>query len=143
MGSCLVAWKKACRPKDQGGLGIINLRAQNNALLLKFLHKFYNQHDLPWVQLTGQHLYRRPTPPHEGKPKGSFWWKVVIRLADKFFMISSCKINKGITSSFWNDTWDHGVMKWKYPELHNYALNKKISVQTFLHKRLKICYGYH
>jgi hypothetical protein len=25
-GGCLVAWKKACLPKDQGGLGIINLR---------------------------------------------------------------------------------------------------------------------
>lgn len=58
-GSCLVAWKKACRPKNQEGLGIINLRAQNNALLLKFLHKFYNQEDLPWVQMTWQHLYTR------------------------------------------------------------------------------------
>lgn len=70
--SCLVAWKKACRPKDQGGLGIINLRAQNNALLLKFLDKFYNNHNLPWVQLTWQRLYRNQTAPHSIKPKGSF-----------------------------------------------------------------------
>jgi hypothetical protein len=47
-----VAWKKACLPKDQGGLGIINLRLQNSAFLLKHLHKFYNHEDLPWVKLT-------------------------------------------------------------------------------------------
>lgn len=41
--TCLVSWKKACRPKDQGGLGIINLRAQNNVLLLKFLNKIYDR----------------------------------------------------------------------------------------------------
>jgi hypothetical protein len=40
------------RPKDQGGLGITDLRAQNTTLFLKFLHKFYNRVDLPWVQLT-------------------------------------------------------------------------------------------
>jgi hypothetical protein len=51
-GGCLVAWDSATRPKDQGGLGIIDLRAQNTALLLKFLHKFYNKKDLSWVQLT-------------------------------------------------------------------------------------------
>jgi hypothetical protein len=51
-GGCLVAWKKATRPKNQGGLGVIDLRAQNKALLLKFLHKFYNKADIPWVQLT-------------------------------------------------------------------------------------------
>lgn len=26
-GGCLVAWEVACRPKDQGGLGIIDLQA--------------------------------------------------------------------------------------------------------------------
>jgi hypothetical protein len=50
-GGCLVARKKACLPKDQGGLGIINLRLQNSALFLKHLHKFYNHEDLPWVKL--------------------------------------------------------------------------------------------
>jgi hypothetical protein len=51
-GTCLVAWDKDCRPKGQGSLGIINLRTHNTALLLKYLHKFYNHHDLPWVHLT-------------------------------------------------------------------------------------------
>jgi hypothetical protein len=43
----LVAWKKCTKPKRKGGLGIINTRAQNNALLIKHLDKFYNKKDIP------------------------------------------------------------------------------------------------
>jgi hypothetical protein len=43
----LVAWKKCSKPKRKGGLGIINLRSQNTALLLKHLDKFYNKKEIP------------------------------------------------------------------------------------------------
>jgi hypothetical protein len=69
-GGCLVAWKKATRPKNQGGLGVIDLRAHNKALLLKFLHKFYNKANISWVQLTWKDLYTRPIPPHHRKKCG-------------------------------------------------------------------------
>jgi hypothetical protein len=51
-GKCIVAWEAATKPKDQGGLGIIDIKSQNNALLMKFLDKFYNKVDIPWVTLT-------------------------------------------------------------------------------------------
>jgi hypothetical protein len=31
------------KPKNRGGLGVINLRMQNEALLFKNLHKFFNK----------------------------------------------------------------------------------------------------
>jgi hypothetical protein len=37
----LVAWDIVRRPKDKGGLGVIDLATQNNALLLKQLDKFF------------------------------------------------------------------------------------------------------
>jgi hypothetical protein len=43
----LVAWKKCTKPKRKRGLGVINLSAQNKALLLKHLDKFYNKVDIP------------------------------------------------------------------------------------------------
>jgi hypothetical protein len=46
-GFCLVAWETACKPKDQAGLGIIDIKTQNNALLLKFLDRFYSKSDIP------------------------------------------------------------------------------------------------
>lgn len=51
-GACLAAWEIACKPKEQGGLGIIDISQQNDALLMKFLDKFFNKAPLPWVTLT-------------------------------------------------------------------------------------------
>jgi hypothetical protein len=83
-GGHLVAWKYAYCSKDDGGLGIINLRNHNTALLLKFLHKFYNKLDLPWVHLTWNKLYSSGKPPHERKYVGSFWWRDVMSLCQAF-----------------------------------------------------------
>lgn len=45
------AWELVCVPKDSGGLGVLNLYTQNESLLRKHLHKFYNKMDITWVQL--------------------------------------------------------------------------------------------
>jgi hypothetical protein len=45
------------KPKEKGGLGVINLRLQNDALLMKNLHKFYNREDIPWVHLIWDRYY--------------------------------------------------------------------------------------
>ena len=53
------AWPKCCLPKNEGGLGILNINKQNESLLLKHLHKFFNKDNTPWVQLVlGQILLR-------------------------------------------------------------------------------------
>jgi hypothetical protein len=57
LGKCLASWELVCRPKDEGGLGVIDLRKQNKALLIKNLHKFYNGQDLPWVKLIWKAYY--------------------------------------------------------------------------------------
>jgi len=51
-GKCLAAWEVACKPKDQGGLDIIDIQSQNDALLVKYLDKFFNKADIPWVSLS-------------------------------------------------------------------------------------------
>ena len=43
----LAAWELVCRPKRKGGLGIIDIKTQNVALLLKHLFKLYNHDDVP------------------------------------------------------------------------------------------------
>jgi mannosylglycoprotein endo-beta-mannosidase len=57
-GSALIAWSKVCRPKNQGGLGVLQLDAQNKALMLKNLHKFFNRQDIPWVNLIWNSYYQ-------------------------------------------------------------------------------------
>jgi hypothetical protein len=41
------AWPMVCVPKKQGGLGVINLNTDNEAMLLKFLHKFFSRANIP------------------------------------------------------------------------------------------------
>jgi hypothetical protein len=74
-GRFLVSWEKICKPKKQGGLGVINLRIQNQALLMKNLYKFYNHMDIPWVNLIWRAYYSNGEAPHAMNPQGSFWWR--------------------------------------------------------------------
>ena len=73
-GGNLVAWETVILPKEKGGLGIINLRLQNDALLMKHLSKFYNKADLPWVRMVWTRYYTNRVP-HAAREVGSFWWK--------------------------------------------------------------------
>jgi hypothetical protein len=42
----LIAWNAVTQRKVNGGLGVLHLETQNEALLIKFLHKFFNHSDL-------------------------------------------------------------------------------------------------
>jgi hypothetical protein len=75
----LIAWKKVTRLKMNGGLEVIKLRVQNEALLLKNLHKFFNKAELPWVQLLWAQYYPNIKVPSQ-IAKGSFWWRGILRL---------------------------------------------------------------
>uniref|UniRef100_A0A0A9GK57 Uncharacterized protein n=1 Tax=Arundo donax TaxID=35708 RepID=A0A0A9GK57_ARUDO len=122
--------------KSQGGLGIIDLRAQNKALVLKILHKFYNKADLPWVSLTWDYFYRRLTPPHVRTPVGSFWWRDIMSLSEDFLKFASCQPNCGKTVLFWSDLWSTDVLQWKYPKLFSFARHKKCSLFKFIQKQV-------
>jgi len=111
-GSRLVAWEFACKPKDQGGLGIIDIQSQNEALLMKFLDKFYNNHDIPWVKLTWSAFYsNNQTPPQARSPIGSFWWNDILKLFGKFQNLAICSAHRGNTIMFWSDNWTGQLLK--------------------------------
>ena len=92
-GKCLASWQMICKPKQQGGIGVLNLREQNKALLIKHLYKFYNQADLPWVELLWNAYYQNNEVPHSGSNKGSFWWKECMKLFDLFKNMTTCQDN--------------------------------------------------
>jgi hypothetical protein len=100
----LAAWSLVCRPKNRGGLGIINFEVQNTALFLKQLHKFYCKMDLPWVKLVWS-LYSPNASSHAQTRRGSFWWRDVFSLIDIYMRITLCKIGGGGTVLFWKDFW--------------------------------------
>lgn len=121
------AWPMVCVSKGEGGLGVHNLQTQNEALLLKHLHKFFNRNDLPWVKLIWDKHYRNDKLPNPVVPKGSFWWRDVLKLLDKYKGLASVLVSDGKSCLLWEDLWNGQVRKLQFPELHSYAKNKWIS----------------
>jgi hypothetical protein len=119
-----------CKPKQKGGLGIVNFQKQNTALLIKFLDKFYNHADLPWVNLIWYAHYEDKIP-HAENLCGSFWWRDVLKLVDNFRGVSSVKPGRGNTFLFWSDSWEINgssrPLKDRYPRLFSFVLNENMS----------------
>ena len=128
----LVAWPKATKPKNKGGLGIVDLRTQNDALLLKYLDKFYNKRDIPWVNMVWQAYYSQGKIPHATADRGSFRWRDLLHLCDKFRDVASCVVGDGTSVSFWLDVWNGHYLQEKLPRPFSFAKNQKISVAACL-----------
>jgi hypothetical protein len=120
-----------CKPKLKGGLGIINFQKQNAALLLKFLDKFYNKRELPWVSLVWSAYYEGKIP-HEEKLCGSFWWRDVMKHVDNYRGVAVITHGAGDTMLFWSDNWKVNgssvPLCHRYPRLFSYALFPNHSV---------------
>jgi hypothetical protein len=121
-----VAWPVVCRSKDEGGLGVLNLQTQNEALVLKYLSKFFNKEDTPWVSLIWEVHYDFGKLPRNTK-KGSFWWKDVLKLLDKFKGMARVEINNGKSCLLWEDLWGNEPVMHSCPELYSFVKKKNIS----------------
>jgi hypothetical protein len=119
------------QPKEKGGLGVINLRLQNDALLLKQLVKFYNHASTPWVQLIWSKYYVNKVP-HTAREVGSFWWKDILRLFVLLRSVARCEIGDGATVTFWEDPWDMSTLSQDYPRLASFALSTNVSVKVIM-----------
>ena len=128
----LAAWDLICRPKNKGGLGILDLGFQNVALLLKHVNKFLNKAEIPWVHLIWNSYYHELVP--QGTiPCGSFWWKDILKLMDQFREVTWVKVNEGDTALFWQDKWQLGnsvlPLQHRFPRLFSYVKDALVSVK--------------
>jgi hypothetical protein len=125
------AWSSVCLPKSKGGLGVINISVHNDALLLKFLSKFYNRADIPWINLVWENYYQNGKLPGQQK-KGSFWWRDIIKLTNLFKGVAIPKVQEGSTILFWQDLWNVQILQHQFPELFSFALNPNATVKAVL-----------
>jgi hypothetical protein len=123
----LAAWDLVQMPKEKGGLGVIDLSIQNDALLLKQLDKFYRKVDVPWIRLIWKKYYSEDVP-HLSREKGSFWWKDILRLNPVFRGIACCIPSKGDTIGLWEDLFAGVVHSHSLPTLFQFAKDPRISL---------------
>ena len=115
-----------CLPKEEGGLGVINIEKQDEALLLKNRQKFFNRHDTPWAQLVWEKYYKNGKLPSHVK-KGL----LVESQPKKTFQFQGNYNGRGTT---WKQHFiligqlEHPKPKNDLTELYSFAKNKLITV---------------
>lgn len=131
----LAAWDLVCLPKNKGGLEVFNLKVQNEALLLKDLHKFYNHLDVPWVRLIWDSYFDEQVP-HATTICGSFWWRDIFKLADKYCQIARPVPGQGTSILFWTDRWEldrsSRPLCERFPWLFYFVIDGLCSIQQAL-----------
>lgn len=99
--------------------------------MMKYLHKFFNHFDLPWVKLIWDSYYSNAPP--QGTLVGSFRWKSVLKLLPQFKSVASCKVENGSSVLLWSDKWSDDTCLSMFPELHSFAIREDITVRQACH----------
>ncbi len=106
-GQCLVHWKIVCRRRSEGGLGVLDLEAMNEALLLKWWWRFFTDRSARWCDLLKGLYYSRRVPLRKGASFRPFsqWWQGVLKTKAIFRCGMNVQIGDGSSVSFWDDRW--------------------------------------
>jgi hypothetical protein len=125
----LAKWSIICRPKDQGGLGILDLEIQNKCLLSKWLFNLING-DGDWQQLIkNKYLGNKSLTQVRKKPGDSQFWSGLMEIKDQFISMGNFKVQDGSQIRFWEDKWlGVNTLKDQYPNLYNIVRKKSVTI---------------
>ena len=88
--------------------------------------------DVPWAELIWD-TYYGSSAPQATKACGSFWWRDVLKLYDKFCQLFVPKVHSGEPVLFWLDHWQlqgrNTPMKDRCPRLHSFVLDDMLTVK--------------
>jgi hypothetical protein len=102
--SALVAWKNICLPKDEGGLGLYDIKARNNCFLVKQLWNIHLKADSIWIRWV-HHFYLQDTNIWTTplQQTSSPLWKSFIKFRDR--LLDDCGGQPAVISML--QSWDN------------------------------------
>ena len=139
--SCLLAWERVCRSKENGGLGIKNVQDQNHCLLMKIVHKLHEPNTLPWKRWFFSHSSLDDLGGHDL----SYLSKLIASELPRYRALTSVRVGNGRHTSFWHDKWLlNTTIAETFPALFSHCTHPNLTVQAafhapfgqFLHPRL-------
>ena len=112
-------WENVCRPKEFGGLGLLNTRYMNIALLLKWIWKLFNNaDDAPWLQILKNKYLRNGESIPMNNSRGSQFWNGLQSVKHWFVWGAIHTVGDGRATRFWHDVWIGNVpFKLAFPSL--------------------------
>ena len=123
--SCLVAWDTVCTPKEDGGLGIKDLKLHNICLLIKLIHRLHSATDSSWAVWVKEHMNMATMEGDLGGPH----WDSLRTLLPIYQAVSTSTVGDGCSTNFWHDAW-HGEddLATKLPALFSHCVKQQASV---------------
>jgi len=126
-----VSWKDVCRNKEEGGLGLRDIRKFNYALLAKWKWHFISQEEGRWKE-TLISKYGLETESTQTPIKlQSWWWRDLNKLCKEggrkgwFQEELSWELGCGDKVKFWEEVWVGSTdLKSLFPRLYSLSLNK-------------------
>ena len=125
----MAKWEMISRPKDQGGLGIINTRIMNDCLLVKWIWKILQEPDELWFKLIkakyldGCNFFSAP------RKGSSQFWQGLHKVKNLFKWGAIFKVRNGLNCRFWQDCWLLDVpLKVAYEDLFILARDPEVIV---------------
>ena len=129
----LTKWNVICRPRDQGGLGVLDLEVQNKCMLSKWIFKLFNEDGMWQQMLRNKYLANKTLTQVQAKPGDSHFWSGLMRVKSDFFNYGGFILKNGSQIRYWEDKWlDNTPLKDQYPSLYNIVRRKNDTVATIL-----------
>ena len=122
-----------CRPRDQGGLGVLELEAQNKCLLSKWLYKLLNEEGMWQSMLRNKYFTNKTLSQVQVRPGDSQFWSGLMKVKAEFFQYGSFILKNGTQIRFWEDKWfGNTPLRDQYPTLYNIVRRKNDTVAKVL-----------
>jgi hypothetical protein len=127
----MVDWATVCKPKDFGGLGILNTRFMNIALLLKWIWKLYQEAEGLWADLLrAKYLGERDIFAAETPTRGSQFWTALQKIKWYFKLGAKHHVENGGKTYFWFDWWlGSAPLQDRFPSLFDICAFPNIMVR--------------
>ena len=127
----MVRWSEICKPRDQGGLGIMSSKRMNIALLTRWLWRISNGDGGLWLRIIQQKYLRGQPLAFCQRSGGSQFWQSIIQLLSVLRIGTSIEIGSGTATLFWFDRWTGDTpLAARFPDLFSIAVAPQTSVAT-------------
>ncbi|MCI08605.1 RNA-directed DNA polymerase (Reverse transcriptase), partial [Trifolium medium] len=137
--TCWVKWDDICKSKQEGGLGIRDLRLVNISLLTKWRWKLLSQDNEVWKEVVaakyGGNIIGKVNPGQErAVGMSSKWWLDICNLdknSDWFTRAVVKRVGNGSYTKFWTDIWvEDQALCVRFPRLYSISIQKESSINN-------------
>ncbi|KAE8804952.1 ABC transporter G family member 37 [Hordeum vulgare] len=129
----MVRWSKICKPRDQGGLGIMSSKCMNISLLTHWIWRISRGEGGLWLHIIQNKYLRTQLLAFCERSGGSQFWKSLIQLLPVLCIGTSIEVGSGASTMFWFDRWaGESAFAARFPALFSIADVPRISVEEAL-----------